>query len=93
MSRARGQERCSEERIDNEEMGSVGRLRCPLVERGRFQVAAEHRSLQGGGRSDTRAGIVTEVEMRFSSHYQPSRLLTPLNDSPASMTITASEPI
>lgn len=98
MSRDRGQQRCGEGGIDNEEMGSAGRLRCQSVESRRFQVAAKHKSLQGGGKSDTHAGIVTEVEIRFFSHYSrsaadASRLLTRLNDSPASMTITASAPI
>lgn len=98
MSRDRGQQRCREGGIDNEETGSVGRLRCQSVETQRFQVATKHQSLQGGGRSDTHAGIVTEVEIRFFSHYlqsaaDASRLLTRLNDSLASMTITANAPI
>lgn len=73
MSRDRGQQRCSEEGIDNEETGSAGRLRCQSVESQRFRVAAKHPSPQGGGRSDTLAGIVTEVEIRFFSHYSQKR--------------------
>lgn len=49
MRRDRGQQRCSEGGIDNEETGSAGRLRCQSVESQRFQVAAEHQSLRGGG--------------------------------------------